>query len=66
MRCKRYKMCDMNKYLLLEAVQMYLVQCSDELDSLDEESESYETDVAYLENKIEELKEQRKLLFEMR
>jgi len=60
------KRCDMNKYLLLEAVQMYLVQCSDELDSLDEESESYETDVAYLENKIEELKEQRKLLFEMR
>lgn len=58
--------CDMNKYLLLEAVQMYLVQCSDELDSLDEDSESYETDVAYLENKIEELKEQRKLLFEMR
>ena len=56
----------MNKYLLLEAVQAYLVQCSDELDSLDEESESYETDVAYLENKIEELKNQRKLLFEMR
>nr|DAQ37475.1 MAG TPA: protein of unknown function (DUF5320) [Caudoviricetes sp.] len=53
----------MNKYLLLEAVQMYLVQCSDELDSLNEESESYETDVAYLENKIEELKEQRRLLF---
>lgn len=53
----------MNKYLLLEAVQMYLLQCSDELDSLNEESESYETDVAYLENKIEELKEQRRLLF---
>lgn len=53
----------MNKYLLLEAVQMYLVQCSDELDSLDEGSESYETDVAYLKNKIEELKEQRRLLF---
>ena len=56
----------MDKYLLLEAVQAYFVQCCDELDSLDEESESYETDVAYLENKIEELKEQRKLLFEMR
>ena len=56
----------MDKYLLLEAVQMYLVQCSDELDSLDEESESYEADVAYLENKIDRLKYQRKLLFEMR
>lgn len=56
----------MDKYLLLEALQMYFVQCCDELDSLDEESESYETDVAYLENKIDELKEQRKLLFEMR
>lgn len=56
----------MDKYLLLEAVQMYLVQCSDELDSLDEESENYEADAAYLENKIDRLKYQRKLLFEMR
>lgn len=52
-------------YLLLESVQSYINDCSDEYNKLNKDDEQYESDRNYLEKKVYDLLEIRKSLFDI-